>query len=76
MCVCLSAHASLAVRTIKSMMKDTIVLSVGFAAILKNVVFLKIILFDFIIDTLFKHNDVLALMTLLKAHNLLGDRPR
>ena len=40
MCVCLSAHAILAVRAIKSIMKDTIVLSVRFAAILKNGVFL------------------------------------
>ena len=35
MCVCLSGHAILAVRAIKSIMKDTIVLSVRFAAILK-----------------------------------------
>ena len=34
--VCLSAHAILAVRVIKSIMKDTIVLSVRFAAILKR----------------------------------------
>ena len=34
-CVCLSAHAILAVRAIKSIMKDTIVLSIRFAAILK-----------------------------------------
>ena len=33
--VCLSAHAILAVRAIKSITKDTIVLSVIFAAILK-----------------------------------------
>ena len=33
--VCLSAHAILAVRAIKSVMKDTIILSIGFAAILK-----------------------------------------
>ena len=33
--VCLSRHAILAVRAIKSIMKDTIVLSVRFAAILK-----------------------------------------
>ena len=33
--VCLSGHAILAVRVIKSIMKDTIVLSVRFAAILK-----------------------------------------
>ena len=33
--VCLSAHAILAVRAIKSITKDTIVLSVRFAAILK-----------------------------------------
>ena len=35
MCVCLSAHAILAECAIKSIMKDTIVLSIGFAAILK-----------------------------------------
>ena len=35
MCVCLSAHAILAVREIKSIMKDAIVLSARFAAILK-----------------------------------------
>ena len=35
MSVCLSAHAILAVRAIKSITKDTIVLSVRFAAILK-----------------------------------------
>ena len=33
--VCLSAHATLPVRTIKSITKDVIVLSVRFAAILK-----------------------------------------
>ena len=33
--VCLSGHAILAVRAIESIMKDTIVLSVRFAAILK-----------------------------------------
>ena len=33
--VCLSGHAILEVRAIKSIMKDTIVLSVRFAAILK-----------------------------------------
>ena len=33
--VCLSAHAILAVRAIKSITKDTIVLSVRFAVILK-----------------------------------------
>ena len=33
--VCLSGHAILAVRAIKCIMKDTIVLSVRFAAILK-----------------------------------------
>ena len=33
-CVCLSAHAILAVRTIKSVTKDTVVLNVIFAAIL------------------------------------------
>ena len=33
--VCLSGHAILAVRAIKSIMKDTIVLSIRFAAILK-----------------------------------------
>ena len=31
--VCLSTHAILAVRAIKSIMKDTIVLSIGFAVI-------------------------------------------
>ena len=35
MYVCLSAHAILAVRAIKSITKDTIVLSVRFVAILK-----------------------------------------
>ena len=35
-CVCLSAHSILAVRAIKSIMKDTIVLSVIFVAILKR----------------------------------------
>ena len=34
-CVCLSAHAILVVRAIKSITKDTIMLSVRFAAILK-----------------------------------------
>ena len=34
-CVCLSAHAILAVRAIKRITKDTIVLNVRFAAILK-----------------------------------------
>ena len=34
--VCLSAHAILAVRAIKSITKDTIVLSIRFAAILKR----------------------------------------
>ena len=33
--VCLSAHAILAVHTIKNIIKDTIVLNVRFAAILK-----------------------------------------
>ena len=33
--VCLSAHAILAVRTIKSITKNTIVISIKFAAILK-----------------------------------------
>ena len=33
--VCLSAHAILAVRAIRSITKDAIVLNVGFAAILK-----------------------------------------
>ena len=33
--VCLSAHAILALHSIKSIMKDTIVLSIRFAAILK-----------------------------------------
>ena len=40
LCVCLSTHAILAVRTIKSITKDTIMLSVRFVAILKNGVFL------------------------------------
>ena len=40
--VCLSAHAILAVRTIKSITKDTIVLSIRFAAILKLEFFLKL----------------------------------
>ena len=35
MCVCLYAHAILAVRAIRSITKDVIVLSVRFAAILK-----------------------------------------
>ena len=35
-CVCLSAHAILAVRAIKSILKDTILLTVRFAAILKR----------------------------------------
>ena len=35
-CVCLSAHAILAVRAIKSVTKDTVVLNVRFAAILKR----------------------------------------
>ena len=34
MCVCLSAHAILAVRAIKSVTKDTAVLNVRFAAII------------------------------------------
>ena len=34
-CVCVSAHAILALRAIKSITKDTIVLSVRFVAILK-----------------------------------------
>ena len=34
-CVCLSTHAILAVRAIKSIIKDTIVLSIKFAAIFK-----------------------------------------
>ena len=42
MYVCLSAHAILAVRTIKSITKDTVVLSVRFAAILKWRVFFKL----------------------------------
>ena len=41
--VCLSAHAILAVRTIKSIMKDTIVLSIRFVAILKWRFSLKLI---------------------------------
>ena len=44
--VCLSEHAILAVRAIRSITKDTIVLSVRFAAILKKGVFLKIVLFE------------------------------
>ena len=40
--MCLSAHAILAVHTIKSVMKDTIVLGVIFTAILKNECFLKL----------------------------------
>ena len=44
MYVCLSEHAILAVRAIKSITKDTIMLSVRFAAILKWR-FLKIVLF-------------------------------
>ena len=40
--VCLSGHAILAVRAIKSIMKDTIVLSVRFAAILKCRFFIKL----------------------------------
>ena len=44
MYVCLSAHAILAVRAIKSITKDTIVLSIRFSAILKWR-FLKIVLF-------------------------------
>ena len=44
-CVCLSEHAILAVRAIRSITKDAIVLSVRFAAILK-VFFLKIVLFE------------------------------
>ena len=43
--VCLSAHAILAVCAIKSITKDTIMLSIRFAAILKWV-FLKIVLFE------------------------------
>ena len=44
-CVCLSEHAILAVRAIRSITKDAIVLSVRFAAILKRR-FLKIALFE------------------------------
>ena len=40
--VCLSAHAILSVRAIKSITKETIVLSVRFAAILKKVFFFKL----------------------------------
>ena len=40
--VCLSGHAILAVRAIKSIMKDTIVLSIRFAAILKMAFFIKL----------------------------------
>ena len=43
--VCLSEHAILAVRAVRSITKDAIVLSVRFAAILKGV-FLKIALFE------------------------------
>ena len=43
--VCLSAHAILAVRAIKSITKDTIVLSIRFAAILKWR-FFNIVLFE------------------------------
>ena len=39
--VCLSAHAILAVRAIRSITKDAIVLSIRFAAILKMAFFLK-----------------------------------
>ena len=42
MSVCLSEHAILAVRAIRSITKDAIVLSVRFAAILKRFFFLKL----------------------------------
>ena len=45
MYVCLSEHAILAVRAVRSITKDAIVLSVRFAAILKRR-FLKIALFE------------------------------
>ena len=44
-CVCLSAHVILAVRAIRSIMKDAIVLSVRFTAILKWC-YLKMVLFE------------------------------
>ena len=40
--VCLSEHAILAVRAIRSIMKDAIMLSVRFAAILKRRVFFNL----------------------------------
>ena len=40
--VCLSEHAILAVRAVRSITKDAIVLSVRFAAILKKAFFLKL----------------------------------
>ena len=43
--VCLSEHAILAVRAVRSITKDAIVLSVRFAAILKGI-FLKTALFE------------------------------
>ena len=46
MYVCLSEHAILAVRAVRSITKDAIVLSVRFAAILKRRFFLKIALFE------------------------------
>ena len=42
MYVCLSEHAILAVRAVRSITKDAIVLSVRFAAIFKKAFFLKL----------------------------------
>ena len=42
MYVCLSEHAILAVRVVRSITKDAIVLSVRFTAILKKAFFLKL----------------------------------
>ena len=44
--VCLSEHAILAVRAIRSITKDAIVLNVRFVAKLKKFFFLKIVLFE------------------------------
>ena len=44
MCVCLSAHAILAVRAIKSVTKDTVVLNVRFAAIYVGMTLLFVVL--------------------------------
>ena len=46
MYVCLSEHAILAVRAIRSITKDAIVLSVRFVAILKRRFSKKIVLFE------------------------------